>query len=222
MPFEVAWAMWLCGIAVSIKLTSFPFALVASAAILLSCRGDHKRLAAAVGGGTIGLISGGLLFTAIENHRVYGAVTEPLRLLGNRTTSAPAALESIGRFTLSLFDLGMLTRTWWPGRGGWGGTYGLAFIWALSVLACARQRNDVRRTLLVAGASLLVFAAVYPDADLAHRLALAPGLLVIAVAAVIAHKEPTVPEWLRMVGVATAALSALQVARSAALYLQRS
>ena len=221
-PLEVAWATWLAGIAVGVKLTSFPLALVAGGAILLACRRDFHSIAAAVVGGACGLIAGGLLFTLVENHRVYGAAVEPFRSLGNRTTSVPEAFASIGRFGLSLFDLGTLTRTWWPGRGGWGATYGLAFVWALIVMVYGRRRSVVWRTLLVTGVYLLAFAAVYPDADLAHRLALAPGLLVVGVAAVIAHDEPRVPEWLYKLGFATAALSALQIARSATLYLQRS
>ncbi len=220
-PLEVAWATWLTGVAVGMKLTSFPLALVAGGAIVLACRRDRDGIVAAVAGGACGLIAGGLLFTLVENHRVYGAAVEPFRSLGNRTTSVPEAFESIGRFGLSLFDLGTLTRTWWPGRGGWGATYGLPFVWALIVMVYERRHSVVRRTLVVTGAYFLAFAAVYPDADLAHRLALAPGLLVIAVAAVIAHEQPRVPEWLRKLGFATAALSALQIARSAALYLQR-
>ena len=43
-----------------------------------------------------------------------------------------------------------------------------------------------RRALIVAVAYWLLFAAVYPDADVAHRLAIAPGLMLIATACALA------------------------------------
>ena len=69
-PLEVAWATWLAGIAVGMKLTSFPLVLVAGGAILVACRRDRHSIAAAVAGLACGLIAGGLLFTLVENHRV--------------------------------------------------------------------------------------------------------------------------------------------------------
>ena len=103
------------------------------------------------------------------------------------------AVTSVVRYLVSLFDLGTLTRRWWPGRGGWGATYGLPFVWAMGVLFYARRQPDVRRTLWLAAAYGIAFAAVYPDADVAHRLVLAPGLLVIAVAAVVTQRESSFP-----------------------------
>ena len=85
----------------------------------------------------------------------------------------------------------------------------------------ARRHPDVRRTLWLAAGYGLAFAAVYPDADVAHRLVLAPGLLVIAVAAVVAQRESSVPGWMQPAGFAVAVLSGVQVARSAVLYWVR-
>jgi hypothetical protein len=219
-PVEVGWAAWLVGIAFGMKLTSFPLALITAAAILI-WRCERRMLTAALVGVFIGLLSGGLLFTLLENSRVYGSSVEPLRDLGNRNTSVPEATVSVARFAISLFDMGLLTRQWWPGRGGWGGTYGLPVIWALGVLLCARRRPEARRTLTIATLYWLAFAAIYPDADIAHRLALAPGLLVVIIAALLAEQGLEVPRWLRAAAIPVVALSALQIARSAALYLTR-
>jgi len=217
---EVAWAAWLAGIAVGMKLTSFPLALVLAGAIIIERR-DIRALGAAAAGAAVGLLAGGLLFTLVENSRTYGSSLEPIRMLGNRNVSLREVGVSIGRFIVSLFDMGLLTRRWWPGRGGWGGTYGLPVIWGLAVLLWARQRPEARRTLVVAIVYWLLFAAAYPDADLAHRLALAPGILVVAVAATIAGEDAAVPRWFSAAAIPVLALSAAQIARSAALYLTR-
>ena len=218
---EVAWAAWLAGIAVGMKLTSFPLALVLAGAVIIERR-ELRALGAAAGGAAVGLLAGGLLFTLIENSRTYGSSLEPLRLLGNRNTSLRETGISVSRFIVSLFDMGLFTRRWWPGRGGWGGTYGLPVIWALAVLLlCARQRPDARRTLVVAIVYWLLFAAAYPDADLAHRLALAPGVLVVVVAGAIAGEDGAVPWWCRAAAIPVIAFSAAQIVRSAALYLAR-
>jgi hypothetical protein len=220
-PIEIAWAMWLTGIAFGMKLTSFPLALVAGAAIVVAHARDGKRMGAAAIGGLVGLMAGGLLFTLVENVRVYGSIVEPIRGLGNRTAGVAEAVTSVVRYLVSLFDLGTLTRRWWPGRGGWGATYGLPFVWAMGVLFYARRQPDVRRTLWLAAAYGIAFAAVYPDADVAHRLVLAPGLLVIAVATVVTQRESSVPAWMQPAGFAVAALSGVQVARSVVLYWVR-
>jgi hypothetical protein len=220
-PLEIAWAMWLTGIAVGMKLTSFPLALVACVAVTAAHATDGKRLGAAALGCLVGLIAGGLWFTVVENVRVYGSIVEPIRGLGNRTAGAGEAWTSVVRYAISLFDMGTLTRRWWPGRGGWGATYGLPFIWAVGVLCYARRQPDVRRTLWLASMYGLAFAAVYPDADVAHRLVLAPGLLVVAVAAVVAQRESCVPRWMQPAGFAVAALSGVQLARSVVLYWVR-
>jgi hypothetical protein len=219
-PWEIGWAGWLIGIAVGMKLTSFPLALVAAGTILIERR-EPRALGAAAAGSLVGLVSGGLVFTLIENSRVYGSSIEPLGALGNRNTSIVETSVSIWRFFISLFDLGLLTPRWWPGRGGWGSTYGLPLIWALAVLLFARGRIEARRTLAIAAFYWLAFAAVYPDADIAHRLTIAPGLLAIAVAGMLAEQDVTVPSWLRAAAVPVFALSAVQILRSATLYLAR-
>ena len=217
---EVAWAAWLAGIAVGMKLTSFPLALVLAGAVIIERR-DLRALGAAAGGAAVGLLAGGLLFTLVENSRTYGSSLEPLRMLGNRNTSVREIAVSISRFTVSLFDMGVLTRRWWPGRGGWGGTFGLPLIWGLAVLLWARQRPEARRTLAVAVVYWLLFAGAYPDADLAHRLALAPGILVVAVAGAIVDDDAVAARWFRAAAIPVIALSAAQIVRSAALYLAR-
>jgi hypothetical protein len=50
---------------------------------------------------------------------------------------------------------------------------------------------------------------------------LAPGLLVVAVAAVVAQRESCVPRWMQPAGFAVAALSGVQLARSVVLYWVR-
>lgn len=219
-PLEVAWAAWLAGIAFGMKLPSFPVAVILAGAILVERR-EWRVLGAAAGGAALGLLSGGLLFTLVENARTYGSSIEPLRLLGNRNTTISEIGVSVGRFFVSVFDMGLVTREWWPGRGGWGGTYGLPLIWAAAVLLWARHRPEARRTVVIAVAYWVAFAAAYPDADIAHRLAIAPGLLVIAVAGVIADDQAVAPRAFRLAAVAVIVLSAAQIVRSAALYLAR-
>ena len=102
--------------------------------------------------------------------------------MGNRNESVDQAAVSVVRFGISLFDLGRYTRAAWPGRGGWGSTFGLPLIWAFAVLARYRRRPEVRRSLWIAVVYMVVFAAIYTDADIAHRLLLGPGLLLILVA----------------------------------------
>jgi hypothetical protein len=77
-----------------------------------------------------------------------------------------------------------------------------------------------RRTLLCAAIYLLAFAAVFPDADLAHRLALGPALLVITVALSL-HGLGEAPRILRLALVPVMVVSGAQLARSALLYAMR-
>lgn len=218
---DTAWAAWLTGLAVGVKLTSFPLAAIFASAIVVRPLGLSWRIAAAAAGAVSGLVSAGLLFVLVENVAVYGDAVEPLAALGNRTASPGDGLLSVARFALSLADMGLATPAIWPGRGGWGGTYGLPLIWALCVLASAHRTPLARRTLLVCAGYWLAFAAVYPDADAAHRLALAPGLLAIAVAAAVADGDRRVPPWLRRLALPIGVLSAVQIVRSAILYFVR-
>jgi hypothetical protein len=166
-------------------------------------------------------VAAGLLFVLVENVSVYGSALIPFAGLDNRTTGPSDAAVSVGRFAISLVDMGLVTRTWWPGRGGWAGTYGLPLVWALCVLAAARRTPLARRTLIVCATYWLAFAAVYPDADIAHRLALAPGLLAVAAAAAVAGRDPAVPRWLQQLALPVGVLSAAQIVRSAILYFGR-
>ena len=221
LPAEGAWAGWLTGIATGIKLTSFPLALVFGGALLVERRQDIRLLILSAAGGIVGLVAAGMLFLLVENASVYGSAVAPWGSLGNRTTGVGEAAVSLGRFGLSLVDLGLVTRAVWPGRGGWGGTYGLPVIWALCVLAFARRTPLARRTLLACGAYWVAFAAVYPDADVAHRMALAPGVVAVAAAAALAGRDPSVPRWLQRLAWPVVILSGLQIMRSTFLYLTR-
>jgi hypothetical protein len=218
---DTGWAGWLTGLAVGVKLTSFPLAPLFVGA-LLNQRDDRAgRFAVGSAGLATGLVAAGLLFVLVENVAIYGDAIAPFAALGNRTAGIVDAVESVGRFAISIVDMGLVTRALWPGRGGWGGTYGLPVIWGLCVLVAARRTPLARRTLLVCTAYWIGFSAVYPDADVAHRLALAPGLLAVAVAAALAETTASVPAWLRRLALPVAILSAVQILRSAVLYFGR-
>jgi len=71
----------------------------------------------------------------------------------------------------------------------------------------------------VAAGYFIAFAAMYPDADVAHRLVLAPGLLLVAVAAQQTEGDDTRGRWTRRLLALALAISAAQIARSVWLYL---
>jgi hypothetical protein len=217
---EVAWASALAGFAVAIKMSSFPLAILGAGAVLL--RRDRSSVAPwMIVGGLAGAVAGALPFNLMQTAQTYGHPWQPLATLGNRNETIGAAATSVARFGISLFDLGLLTRRWWPGRGGWGATYGAPFIWALVVL-CVRATREpyARRALVLSGVYFLAFAVVYPDADLAHRMALAPGLAVIATAVHLSDGDDATSVWLRR-GLALALIvSIAQIARSFVNYLQ--
>ena len=219
---EVVWAAWLTGFAVAVKLTSFPVALVMPAAVLLVRQDRLGVIGSMAAGGLLGVVCGGLAFTLVENARWYGDPLYPFAAGGaadNRNASLADAALSVGRFAISLFDLGLVTRRSWPGRGGWGSTFGLPVVWALAVLAVrCRESSEARRALWVAGACFLLFAAVYTDADIAHRMVLAPGVLLLVVAI---HMADQAPRWLRRTLVPVILLSSVQIVRSAVLYMMR-
>jgi len=223
---ETAWAGWLAGIAVGGKLTNFPVAFVMMVGVgCVAWRTGNWRLA---GGLTIGGLSGGImagqLLTLTQNARWYGDVLArgPVAEMGNMTSGPAEALESIGRFALSLVDLGLLTGQLWPGRGGWAGTLGLPFIWAAAVLVLHYARAaEARWTIWLAAFHFAAFAAIFPDADLHHRLALAPGLLVVSVALSLLHRGEKYSDAARLALVPVVLLSCAQLVRSSVLYLLR-
>jgi hypothetical protein len=93
-------------------------------------------------------------------------------------------------------------------------------VWALVMLALrCRGSEDARRALWIAGAYFVIVAAIYTDADIAHRLALAPGLLLIVAAISVSDGDDAVSRRMRQALGVAIGLSALQIARSAALYL---
>jgi hypothetical protein len=218
---EFLWAGWLTGIAVSIKLTTFPLAVVLVAGSLL-WRRDARALAALAAGGAAGALAGGFVFTLIENVRTYGSALGPLMAITGRPTGLADAGVSILRFTISLFDMGVLTRRLWPQMTQWGGTYGLPLIWAMAVLAVsARRVSQAREVLALAIVYWLLCAATNIDMGTSHRYALGPGLLLVAVAIGLASREEFTASWVRRSAVLVVVLSALQMLRSASLYLLR-
>jgi hypothetical protein len=216
---EVAAAAALTGMAVAMKWVAFPLALAMAGWILWYRARDTRVLAALAAGGVAGAVAGGLPFTLAQTARWYGHPLEPLEALGNRTTGVGEALTSVGRFALSLLDFGTLTRRWWPGRGGWGATFGAPFIWAVAVAAIHWTSPVMRGAALASAGYFVAFAAAYPDADVAHRLVLAPGLLLIAVAAQQAGGDGVRARRLRTLLAAALAVSAAQIGRSLWLYL---
>ena len=217
---EIVWIAWLAGLAVAIKLTALPLLVILGAAIVLERWRQPGALIGLAAGVVAGVVAGGLAFTLSENLRVYGDLM-PVSDEGNRTAGPVESLVSIVRFAVSVVDLGLVTRLVWPGRGGWGGTFGLPFLWSLAVVAWSSGRLPLaRRTLLCAAIYFLAFAAVFPDADLAHRLALGPALLVITVALSL-HALGETPRGLRVALAPVIVLSGAQLARSALLYAMR-
>jgi len=223
---ETAWAGWLAGFAVVGKLTNFPVAVAMMAGVAIFSwrkRDWHPAAGLAIGGLTGGIMAG-QLFTFAQNARWYGDVLArgPVAEMGNMTSGPAEALESVGRFALSLVDLGQLTGQIWPGRVGWAGTLGLPFIWAAVVLVLHYARaQEARWTIWIAAFHLAAFAAVFPDADLHHRLALAPGLLVVSVAVSLLRRGEKYSEVARLALVPVVVLSSAQLLRSSVLYLLR-
>jgi hypothetical protein len=222
-PIEIGQFAALIGLVAGYKLTNLPLAVILAATVVVVQRGQRGRaLMAVAAGGAAGAVAGGLLFGLAENARVYGDpfARAQIAQMGNVTTGVASAAESLVRFSVSLFDLGQLTRRWWPGRGGWGGTFGLPFIWALLTLLPRWRVPEARWSLLIAAVHFVGFAAVFPDADVAQRLAMAPALLVIATAVATVARDDTAG-LARLTLVPTLALSAAHVLFSAANYLQR-
>jgi len=217
---EIAAIAALVGFAVAIKWVAFPLALLMAGVVVLERPRRGTSFAALLLGGVAGCIAGGLPFTLGETTRWYGHPLAPLDALGNRTTSVGDAAVSVGRFAISLVDFGTLTRRWWPGRGGWGATFGAPLLWAAAVAALEWRRAPVlRRAVWLAAIYGVAFAAIYPDADIAHRLILAPGVLLVAAAAQNTDGDGTHAVWLRCLLIAALAVSAVQIARSLVLYL---
>lgn len=221
---EAVWAGWLAGFVVACKLTNLPVAVIAVAGVLIAQRGNWRPVAGLALGGVLGAVTGGLFFTMSENLRWYGDIfaSGPVEAIGNQNDSVPEVLLSIGRFVISLFDMGFVTRRVWPDRGGWGGTFGLVFIWAVVVLAMYfRRSREARWTAAIAAAHFTAFAAVYPDADITQRLALGPALLCVLVATSLVDRDEQAPGWVRRALVVVLVLSAVQIGRAALLYLAR-
>ncbi len=217
---DVLWASWLVGMVVGSKQVHAPLAIVLVAGLCVFSRGGIVRaIAGLVLGGLVGGACAGLPLTLLQNAAFYGdaLATGPVADMGNVNTTLAAATLGVGRFALSLFDLGLVTPEAWPGRGGWGGTFGLPLIWALAVLLTRITKDaHVRRVLACAGLHLAIFGVVFPDADLAHRLVLGPGLLLIVTAVHVAPRVGAM--WPGRTLVVVVLASAAQLVRSAVLY----
>ena len=222
---ETVWAGWLIGLVVACKLTNLPLAVVMVGGIVIAQPGRYWRpLGGLVLGGGVGAVTGGLFFTLFENARWYGDIfaSGPVAAIGNRTSGLTEAAVSVARFGISLFDQGLVTPVLWPDRGGWGGTFGLPFAWAVVVLVLHyRRAREARWALWIAAVHFLAFAAVYPDADVTQRLALAPALLMVAVAVHLFERGETYARLARLALVPVLVLSGAQLLRSATLYLAR-
>jgi hypothetical protein len=217
--WEVAAASALAGFAVGIKISSAPLALI----VVLFVLADHRSWragTAAIGAGLAGAFAGGLLFTLLSNSIVYGGAVRPFLSLGNRHDTPGGAIVGLARFAISLVDVGLVTPRVWPGRGGWGSTFALPLVWGLVALALRWREPLARRALIAGGVSFVAFAASYPDADIAHRMVIAPGLLLVAAAAGSVDGDDRQAVWLRRALIPVLVLSALQIGRSAMLYLQ--
>lgn len=215
---------FLAGLSASVKTSSAP-ALVA-VALFLPWRPilDAVRTRAlAAMGFVLGILGGGLVFVVVQNVSVYGSPTGLLSGTGNSTDSIPAAALSLGRFVMSWFDLGLVTRNLWPGRGGWGGAFGPAFVWALAVLVMRARDREPRRALGIVLSCLVPFGLVYPDGDIAHRLAIAPAVFAILAATGIAATKGTLKGWtpVAAAGIVSVVLSGALLARSSWQYLRQ-
>ena len=221
---DLLWAGWLTGLVVGGKGVNYPLAIVLVAGVWIITR---RRLVSATAwiaaGGAAGAVCSGLVLIAVQNLQVYGDIlaTGPMNEMTRWYDSASHAAVGILRFAVSLGDMGQLTTRLWPNRGGWGGTFGLPLLWALAViLANVTRARDARRALLCAGACFFLFALGFPDADLAHRIVLGPGLLLLIVALQVSARSPA--RWPRLAAIPVVVLSAVQIVRSAVLYSWRS
>jgi hypothetical protein len=172
----------------------------------------------------MGTVSGGLIFTLFENAKWYGSIlpSRPIDAMGNRTSGLMDAAVSVARFGISLFDQGLLTRMLWPGRDGWGSTFGLPFAWAVVVLVLHyRRAREARWALWIGASNFLAFAAIFPDADVHQRLALAPALLVVVVAVHLRDRGERYARLAKLALVPVLLLLSAQLLRSSILYLVR-
>jgi hypothetical protein len=81
--------------------------------------------------------------------------------------------------------------------------------------------SQAREVLALAIVYWLLCAATNIDMGTSHRYALGPGLLLVAVAIGLASREEFTASWVRRSAVLVVVLSALQMLRSASLYLLR-
>ena len=221
---DLLWAGWLTGLVVGGKGVNFPLAAILVVGVWLIQR---QRLVSAtiwVGiGGAVGAVCSGLLLIAAQNLRVYGDVfaSAPMADMTRWYDSWAHAAVGMMRLAVSLVDMGQITPRMWPGRGGWGGTFGLPIVWALAVLlANAASSREARRALACFGSFLLLFSLMFPDADLAHRIVLGPGLLLLVVALQATARSRA--RWPHLAAIPVVLLSAAQIVRSAVLYVMRS
>ena len=214
----------LAGLAASVKATMLPIGLALAVCLPRTpyAHARHTRVAASAGF-LAGIVIGGLAYVSLANVATYGTVTGPIAS-GNVVTSVTDAVVSLGRFVMSWFDASLFTRRLWPDRGGWGGAYGPAFTWALVVLALHGVRDQrARRAMAITLVCLVPFGLLYPDADLAHRLALAPAVFAIIAAVDIEAARGAFRRWSAsaVAAVLCIAVSGAMITRSSAAYLRQ-
>ena len=219
---HAAWAGWLAGMVVGSKTANAPVAAALAMGVLLFHPPRLRALFALAAGGLAGAICGGLALTLFQNSIFYGDMlaSGPMSEIGGLNTSLREALVSVGRFLISLVDLETVTTRVWPGRGGWGSTLGFPGIWALAVLISHAGRfSEAWKALLASGACMLAFATVFHEADIAQRIVLGPGLLLVLVATSVADRSTA--RWVGPSLSLAVVLSAAQIVRSVLLYLER-
>jgi len=84
-----------------------------------------------------------------------------------------------------------------------------------------RRAPQAREALGWALVFWILCASTNIDMGTNHRYVLAPGLLLVAVAVSLAPASDRTPAWVKRSAVAVIVLSALQILRSASLYLIR-
>jgi hypothetical protein len=182
----------------------------------------QQAVAALAAGGLLGAVCGGLALTLFQNAIFYGDMfaSGPMSEIGGLNRTPVEARVGIGRFLISLVDLETVTTRVWPGRGGWGSTLGLPAVWALAVLITHAGRfSEAWKALLASGTCMLAFAVAFHDADLAQRIVLGPGLLLIVAGVAVAGRSTA--SWVHRSLPLVVVLSAAQILRSVLLYLMR-
>jgi hypothetical protein len=218
-------AGFMTGLAMSTKITMMPLALALGLFLPWTPRHTAVRTRLAAAAGLLcGIVAGGLVLVVALNVADYGTPGGPTGSTGNMNETPGAAAVSLLRFLISWFDASVVTRMLWPDRGGWGGAVGPPFIWAFVVLGLRAMRDGrARRALAITLVCLLPFGLIYPDADLTHRMALAPAVFAVLTALTIEARRGMFQSWTMSARAALvcALLALALIGRSSATYLRQ-